>query len=234
MLWLVLLGCRLNIMHTALVDVFALYSTGDPGGNWYEAVRPHNYPFVKHWAMDMLRTCDSMLSTVIQCDRKLLGTLPDYVFDLIGYAAGNNTGTRLVALYFAGVDIGGPSQMLVQRTVEVLSAVSNEKHYPTKRCANMLQMFVSAWQNRDPQKYRRMREERAQAAAKDAEQLNQDPHTAVPAQQPIYGFENGTLSSFPWPTNNDIGGMWGLSGFGSMGYQDFWNPQFATYSHPPS
>jgi hypothetical protein len=201
-----------------MVNCFPLCSGGAKDLNWFNKLRVRGRPFVREWAADLIWTCQSILAGFVEADRESLGSTPDFLFDLLSFAAGFNTGVKVVALYYVGSEMVGPTDQLITNAQAVLMKLSEGHHHAAGRCSKLFDVFMSGWTDAHRAQFMRMRGEQLQNQAQ--RQAEQQAHT----HQQQYMSEARLL--FPWPTYTDAGNTWGISSFEDNQY---WASFFGTY-----
>jgi hypothetical protein len=220
MLMVILQSFKEFVLYEALLNVAPLYNSGDLDMFWFDKLEVRGKKIVRYWGSDQVHTSESVLACFVQADEALLSTVPDCLWDCLAFAAGFWIGSRIVAVYYAGVDVEGPSDVLIATIVKILSGLPYERHHPAKRCAKLLKMFISWSKNINREKYRRMREEHLQMQA----QARAQQEAQSPASLPMY--DQNILDFEPWPSYGGAPAMWNMNmdGFAAMSnYSDFWS-----------
>jgi hypothetical protein len=179
------------------MDIFLIYSGEQRDMSWFDDLRIGGQPFARRWTSDQIFTNEAILAGITQADTQLLGTVPDYLLDLLSFAAGFNTGSKIVSLYYTGAERVCSTTPLISKAQEVLANLPYQSNHPAKRCAGLLSGFMRAWDNTDRERLKQMREEHLTQDGKgETEQLS-----SIQRAQPSYDITSFMSSMLvPWPS----------------------------------
>lgn len=145
----VVYSCRQIVIQRGFIIARWSFGDQDISGTplWFLELQVHGRPIVVEWGKDMIRSAECLLVTFLQCDSSgsLLGTCPDIVYTSLGFAASVVVGMRLYVEERMGVDLRGPGEMLLQRTVSVLERVSLEESHAAMKTAKVISMMLKIW-----------------------------------------------------------------------------------------
>ncbi|KAJ3812027.1 hypothetical protein F5876DRAFT_38348 [Lentinula aff. lateritia] len=149
--------CRLLILYQASVSArqyFVLKEIDSPF--WFREVRPHGLLILITWGKENMAVSESILVLLLELDVRLLGTSPDYIFNMIAFAASYVIGSKFLVLQSIGIDLPGSGEKLLCRTIHKLNQCSYSPDSPARKCATLISWMLSLWEDKlaslDPQK----------------------------------------------------------------------------------
>ncbi|KAJ3865790.1 hypothetical protein EV359DRAFT_38024 [Lentinula novae-zelandiae] len=151
--------CRLLILYQASVsarEYFVHKEIDSPF--WFREVRPHGLLILITWGKENMAVSESILVLLLELDVRLLGTSPDYIFNMIAFAASYVIGSKFLVLQSIGIDLPGSGEKLLCRTIDRLNQCSYSPDSPARKCAILISWMLSLWEDKlaslDPQKVR--------------------------------------------------------------------------------
>ncbi|KAF5393010.1 hypothetical protein D9757_001127 [Collybiopsis confluens] len=129
-------SCRLLILYQAAITVrqyFLSQRKPSKGGKekedddendntqfWFRQVRPHGLNVLIIWGRESMMLSESILVTLLELDIDKLGAVPDYMFNMIAFAASYIIGCRILVLRSFGFEIPGSGEKLMKMCIERL------------------------------------------------------------------------------------------------------------------
>ncbi|KAJ7269865.1 hypothetical protein C8J57DRAFT_322713 [Mycena rebaudengoi] len=140
---------HLLLVYHAMCEarVFVGKITLAPGEIWHARFRPHGMDVVGPWGRDLLQAAEAVLVAVLAADTALLSTAPDNLFTMVALAAGYVVAIKFLMLHI-GVNLVGPSDPLLAKTIAHLSRVVCVPGHAAQRAAFIVQGMVARWENR--------------------------------------------------------------------------------------
>lgn len=149
MLHIIQLSYRVLMLYSAIANVNVAFR--DAGPTWFFAVRAHGKSVLEGWSTQCLRHTEAVLALLLQTsatndDKNNLITIPDCVFDLIGFIA-----SFLIACHFAlfkamGAELPGAAMALIVRIRDLLAPF--EEGHSAKRCSRLMGILMESWEKR--------------------------------------------------------------------------------------
>lgn len=166
----IILSCRVLIIYSAIAKVNnALRHLGP---HWFLHVRirgrgSNQQSILQPWSKDAFRTSQATImaflrilsssttATTSVTSPTLVSTIPDRVFDLLGFCASFLIGCKLAISKAIGLDIGGLDVPLLVRTKTILEEQLQSGGFTEDgdgggiRCARLIGKLVVAWERRE-------------------------------------------------------------------------------------
>ncbi|KAJ3771005.1 Pre-mRNA splicing Prp18-interacting factor-domain-containing protein [Lentinula raphanica] len=107
--------CRLLVLYQTFLSAWEyLVCTGnDANPRWFQEVRPYGLPFLTSWGQETMAVTESILVQVLEMDFRLLGTSPDYIFNMIAFAASYVLGSKFLDLQTLAVNLPGATSAAI-------------------------------------------------------------------------------------------------------------------------
>ncbi|KAJ7269866.1 hypothetical protein C8J57DRAFT_322748 [Mycena rebaudengoi] len=118
-----------------------------PGEVWHAHFCPHGVEVVGQWGRDLLRLAENLLVDVLTADVALLSTAPDNLFTMVALAASYVIAAKFLMLHI-GVNLVGPSEPLLAKTIAHLFRAACVPWHPAQRAAFIVRCMVARWENR--------------------------------------------------------------------------------------
>ncbi|KAJ3758560.1 hypothetical protein EV360DRAFT_43627 [Lentinula raphanica] len=141
--------CRLLILYQASVSVrsyFVRMENHNPF--WFRDVRPHGLHILITWGKEAMAISESVLVTLLELDMQLLGTSPDYIFNMIAFAASYIIGSKFLVLDSIKIDLPGSGEKLLCKTIDRLKQCSCSPDSASWKCASLISWMLSLWENK--------------------------------------------------------------------------------------
>jgi hypothetical protein len=147
----ILLGCRSNVLYIALLSTHEVCNSNTGQLNWLDYAKVHGASFARQWATDQMQTSEAVLTKMSQIDIGTFDTLPDFIFDLLGFAAMFVTGGKSTASHFAGAEVPAlrPTHVLLEGLQSTLEGIPGRRGL---KCANLIGMCIARWRSPDKQR----------------------------------------------------------------------------------
>jgi hypothetical protein len=143
--------CRLLFIHHCLHETRRIVAV-DParqGRPWYLVAEYNGINVTRHWGQEALLLADDILScTIIQPESNQLGSAPDNVFAMVGFAATFIVMCKISVYQSHGELISGSSDGLLAKVIDrLLLAACSPDHAPAK-CAQLIKKLVASYEAR--------------------------------------------------------------------------------------
>ncbi|KAE9404892.1 hypothetical protein BT96DRAFT_397932 [Gymnopus androsaceus JB14] len=113
--------CRLLILYQASITAREYFiRSGSDNPFWFREVRPHGQNILISWGKEALAVSESVLVILLEIDVGLLGTSPDYMFNMIAFAASYIIGSKFLVMHSLGIELPGSSEKLLSKCISRL------------------------------------------------------------------------------------------------------------------
>ncbi|KAJ3740190.1 hypothetical protein DFH05DRAFT_1406158 [Lentinula detonsa] len=170
--------CRLLILYQTFLSAreYFVRTGNDTNPRWFQEVRPHGLNILTTWGRETMAVAESILVQVLEMDFRLLGTSPDYVFNMIAFAASYVLGSKFLVLQTLGVELPGSSERLLSKCMERLHQCCYSPDSAARKCAVLISEMLTLWEN----KLASLCGDKSCSAARDRE------HSRLPYAPPLY------------------------------------------------
>ncbi|KAJ3785183.1 hypothetical protein GGU10DRAFT_398949 [Lentinula aff. detonsa] len=114
---------------------------------WFRQVRPRGLDVLLIWGKESVAVAESVLVTFLEADVRLLGTMPDYMFNMIAFASSFVTGVRFLVIH-VGIDFPGSIERLLERTICKLNQCSLSSDSAAAKCSALITAMLKLWMDR--------------------------------------------------------------------------------------
>ncbi|KAJ3771960.1 hypothetical protein FB446DRAFT_690051 [Lentinula raphanica] len=140
--------CRsLVLYHACLTARQHFANTGKDHPYWFKQVRPRGLDVLLIWGKESVAVAESVLVAFLEADVRLLGTMPDYMFNMIAFASSFVTGVRFLVIQ-VGVDFPGSIERLLDRTICKLNQCSLSSDSAAAKCSALIKAMLKLWIDR--------------------------------------------------------------------------------------
>ncbi|KIK53301.1 hypothetical protein GYMLUDRAFT_49479 [Collybiopsis luxurians FD-317 M1] len=140
--------CRALVLYQASSSVRQYYfrsGTDDPF--WFKHIRPHGINILIQWGKETMSVAESILVVFLELDVQLLGTAPDYTFNMIAFAATYIIGCRVLVIRSFGIDIPGSGDKLITKSIEKLNACAYSPDSAPRKTAILISSMQARWES---------------------------------------------------------------------------------------
>ncbi|KAJ3929259.1 MAG: hypothetical protein NXY57DRAFT_433790 [Lentinula lateritia] len=140
--------CRsLILYHACLTARQHFANSGNDNPYWFKQVRPRGLDVLLLWGKESVAVAESVLITFLEADVRLLGTMPDYMFNMIAFASSFVTGVRFLVVQ-VGVDFPGSIERLLERTISKLNQCSLSSDSAAAKSSALITAMLKLWVDR--------------------------------------------------------------------------------------
>ncbi|KAF7970262.1 hypothetical protein HWV62_24526 [Athelia sp. TMB] len=141
--------CKLFFLHHCLSQTSKAYSQGRPlPSGWYRKIVHNGISLPETWGKQTLLLAQDILASAISRFEQSteLSTTPDSVFAMICSTAAYLVRIKIGAYIAVGIRIPGASDMLLQRTQEVLTSAACAPDHIPAQCAQFIATLVASYE----------------------------------------------------------------------------------------
>ncbi|KAK7042459.1 hypothetical protein R3P38DRAFT_2890610 [Favolaschia claudopus] len=135
------------VLYHALYDARVSVGHIPLGESWHPYFKPHGTEVVGEWGRDMIHAAEALLVTVLAVDSNLLSTAPDNIFTMVALASSYLVGVKFL-MFRGGTHLLGGSDLLLERTVSLLTRISCGPGHAPQRAAFLTRGMIAKWENR--------------------------------------------------------------------------------------
>ncbi|KAJ4479177.1 hypothetical protein J3R30DRAFT_2728303 [Lentinula aciculospora] len=140
--------CRSLVLYHACLTARQHFANSDNDNPyWFKQVRPRGLDVLLIWGKESVAVAESVLVTFLESDVRLLGTMPDYIFNMIAFASSFVTGIRFLVIQ-VGVDFPGSIERLLERTISKLNQCSLSSDSAAVKCSALIAAMLKLWMDR--------------------------------------------------------------------------------------
>ncbi|KAF8823249.1 hypothetical protein HHX47_DHR10000150 [Lentinula edodes] len=142
--------CRLLILYQTFLSAreYFVRTGNDTNPRWFQEVHPHGLPILIQWGRETMAVAESILVQVLEMDYRLLGTSPDYIFNMIAFSASYVLGSKFLVLQTLGVDLPGSSERLLSKCIARLHQCCYSPDSAARKCAVLISDMLTLWENK--------------------------------------------------------------------------------------
>ncbi|KAJ3735238.1 hypothetical protein DFJ43DRAFT_1058910 [Lentinula guzmanii] len=141
-------SCRSLILYHACLTARQHFVNSEiDNPYWFRQVRPRGLDVLLIWGKESVAVAESVLVTFLEADVRLLGTMPDYMFNMIAFASSFVTGVRFLVIH-VGVDFPGSIERLLERTICKLNQCSLSSDSAAAKCSALITAMLKLWMDR--------------------------------------------------------------------------------------
>ncbi|KAJ3797558.1 hypothetical protein GGU11DRAFT_784469 [Lentinula aff. detonsa] len=141
--------CRLLILYQASISALEYFvRTDNDNPFWFREVRPHGLHVLITWGKENMAVSESILVILLELDLRLLGTSPDYIFNMIAFAASYIVGSKFLVLQSIGIDLPGSGEKLLCKAIDKLNQCAYSPDSAARKCAALISWMLSLWENK--------------------------------------------------------------------------------------
>ncbi|KAJ3866388.1 hypothetical protein EV359DRAFT_36741 [Lentinula novae-zelandiae] len=142
--------CRLLILYQTFLSAreYFVRTGNDTNPRWFQEVHPHGLPILTQWGRETMAVAESILVQVLEMDYRLLGTSPDYIFNMIAFAASYVLGSKFLVLQTLGVELPGSSERLLSKCIARLHQCCYSPDSAARKCAVLISDMLTLWENK--------------------------------------------------------------------------------------
>ncbi|KAJ3772884.1 hypothetical protein FB446DRAFT_772141 [Lentinula raphanica] len=142
--------CRLLVLYQTFLSAreYFVRTGNDANPRWFHEVRPHGLPILISWGRETMAVAESILVQVLEMDFRLLGTSPDYIFNMIAFAASYVLGSKFLVLQTLGVNLPGSTERLLSKCIDRLHQCCYSPDSAARKCAVLMTEMLILWENK--------------------------------------------------------------------------------------
>ncbi|KAJ4474496.1 hypothetical protein J3R30DRAFT_3509551 [Lentinula aciculospora] len=142
--------CRLLILYQTFLSAreYFVRTGNDSNSRWFQEVRPHGLTILTSWGRETMAVAESILVQVLEMDFRLLGTSPDYIFNMIAFAASYVLGSKFLVLETLGIELPGSSERLLSKCIERIHQCCYSPDSAARKCAVLMSDMLTLWENK--------------------------------------------------------------------------------------
>lgn len=199
--------CKLFFLHHCLSQTSKTYAQGKPlPDGWYRKIVYNGISLPETWGKQTLLLAQDILASAISRFEQSteLSTTPDSVFAMICSTAAYLVRIKIGGYIALGVRIPGASDMLLQRTQEVLTSAACAPDHIPAQCAQFIAALVASYEAQVSVPW--------QPQPLDERHMDANSLPTLPSLGSPGDFDHGSLNSGIMRDNELEGGM----GFGPV------------------